>query len=102
MKSKLISEEDIQHQNEETDETLKELPEEMLASQDEAIIKINSILKSSKKKAKLNQSQPEINNAGKMSDVETKIPTTKNALNLRKNEAKESVKKAEPLKVSAR
>ena len=102
VKSKLISEEDIQHQNEEIDETLKDLPEEALVSQDDAIIKINGILKSSKKKAKLSKNQSDTEHGRNMSEVEKKIPTTKNALNLRKNEAKESVKKTEPPKIAAR
>lgn len=77
VKSKLISEEDIQHLNDDTDETLKDLPEETLASQDEVIMKINNVLKGSKKKAKLNRKATESDHGRNLSEVESKIPTTK-------------------------
>lgn len=77
VKSKLISEEDIQHLNDETDETLKDLPEDVDATQDEVIVKINSILKGSKKKSKLNKKATESDHGRNFSEVETKVPTTK-------------------------
>jgi hypothetical protein len=55
VKSRLIPESELQYLHQDTDESLKELPEETIVSEDMHVAKISAIIKSSKKKMKFNK-----------------------------------------------
>lgn len=81
LKSKLITEDEAKNYDYTND---TEYPEEVLVSQDSTIAKLNTIVKNSKKKVSIKKSRTGRN---KSKDV----PTTKNALNLRRKVVENSV-----------
>jgi hypothetical protein len=88
--SKLVSEDEADKQNQTVDETLNDLPESIAVDEDEIICKLSNVLKRNKKSSKLskaihNATPSKRNVALSSRDPQTtKVPTTKNAFNLRK------------------
>lgn len=86
LKSKLVTAEELEQQNENTEEILGEIPPATIIEEDPTIIKLNDVL------AKLRKSGNHRTSA-RVRDSKVKIPTTGNAFNIRNKNGKKEFDK---------
>lgn len=84
VKSKLLSEEDAKQVMADYKDATPDLPPQIAVNEDKMVWKLNSIIKTSKKKIKVKKNKPSSGN---------EVPTTKNAFNLRRKGAAQGQKK---------